>query len=105
MKYVLIALTLVLSQFAAADAFDAQFSDNNTQYTPSCSLVADCDDDDDDEGSIAWACGAKDRNGRVYKYYLHWHDVNYVQRQAMKKCKANSNNPASCRPMGCSRIN
>lgn len=95
MKLFLIAMMFVAPSFAFADEMKSH---------PNCSLIADCNEDDDDQGMTPWACAATNSRGEVYKAFLNWPFPEYVQRKAMKACVAASSNPQSCRALGCQKI-
>lgn len=100
-----IALLFTFSHTAMASSQDHSYGQTEllSFEKPDCSLVADCEEDDND--NYARVCSARDAQGHVYKYYLHWHEDAHVQRVALKKCRQNSARPETCRPMGCQRLN
>ncbi len=106
MKILLSTIALLFAFASGATGQDHNFGQIELMnlVTPNCSLISDCDDDDDND-NYGRVCSARDAQGHVFKYYLHWHEDNYVQRQAVKKCKQGSKRPETCRPVGCQRIN
>lgn len=98
MKFILSALALIFVS-GSAFAFDFDQDDLDWGLFSNCSLVADCDDDEEPNTRV---CAARDGRGQSFRYYTHVaHPISYTQRKAVEKCRAQSSSPASCRAAGC----